>query len=201
MDPVAAEGFRRAADAYERGRPAYPFEAVAWLVEALRIGPDTTVVDVGAGTGKFTAQLVPTGATTIAVEPIDAMRATLAAHLPTVVALSGAARSASARDGPRPTRSWRLRRSTGSASPWPSPSSIGSSAPAAVSASSGTNATQALTGPENLTRLSSRIGVKDPTRDRSGTSSSVICSGPPNTLTSATNSSSTLRRSVIGWRR
>jgi SAM-dependent methyltransferase len=91
MDPVAAEGFRRAADAYERGRPAYPLEAVAWLVQALRIGPETTVVDVGAGTGKFTAQLVPTGATIIAVEPIDAMRATLTAHLPTVVALSGMA--------------------------------------------------------------------------------------------------------------
>jgi len=61
MDPIAAEGFHRAADAYDRGRPAYPVEAVTWLLEALRIGPETTVVDVGAGTGKFTAQLVPTG--------------------------------------------------------------------------------------------------------------------------------------------
>jgi SAM-dependent methyltransferase len=91
MDPVAAEGFGRAADAYERGRPAYPREAVGWLVEALRIGPGTTVVDVGAGTGKFTAQLVPTGATIIAVEPIDAMRATLTAKLPTVATHPGTA--------------------------------------------------------------------------------------------------------------
>src|SRR5688572_10059329 len=91
MNPVAAEGFRRAADAYHRGRPAYPPEAVAWLVEALRIGPAMTVVDVGAGTGKFTAQLVPTGAAIIAVEPIDAMRAVLAADLPTVTAVPGTA--------------------------------------------------------------------------------------------------------------
>jgi SAM-dependent methyltransferase len=91
MHPVAAEGFQRAANVYDRGRPAYPLEAVAWLVEALRIGPETTVVDVGAGTGKFTAQLVPTGATIIAVEPIDAMRSTLAGQLPAVVALLGTA--------------------------------------------------------------------------------------------------------------
>jgi SAM-dependent methyltransferase len=91
MDPVAADGFGRAVDAYERGRPAYPLEALAWLVAALRIGPKTTVVDVGAGTGKFTAQLIPTGATIVAVEPIDAMRATLTANLPTVVALPGTA--------------------------------------------------------------------------------------------------------------
>jgi SAM-dependent methyltransferase len=91
MHPVAAEGFHRAANVYDRGRPAYPLEAVAWLVEALRIGPEATVVDVGAGTGKFTAQLAPTGATIIAVEPIDAMRSTLSAHLPTVVALAGTA--------------------------------------------------------------------------------------------------------------
>jgi SAM-dependent methyltransferase len=91
MHHVAAEGFKRAANVYDRGRPGYPLEAVTWLVEALRIRPETTVVDVGAGTGKFTAQLVPTEATIIAVEPIDAMRSTLAAHLPTVVALPGTA--------------------------------------------------------------------------------------------------------------
>jgi SAM-dependent methyltransferase len=91
MDPVAVQGFGRSVDAYERGRPAYPLEALAWLLEGLRVGPKTTVVDVGAGTGKFTAQLVPTGATIVAVEPIDAMRATLTAKLPTVTALPGMA--------------------------------------------------------------------------------------------------------------
>jgi SAM-dependent methyltransferase len=91
MHRVAAEGFRLAVDAYERGRPTYPLEAVAWLVAELRIGPETTVVDVGAGTGKFTAQLVPTGATIVAVEPIDAMRAMLKANLPAVTARPGTA--------------------------------------------------------------------------------------------------------------
>ncbi|MGO4752525.1 SAM-dependent methyltransferase, partial [Streptomyces sp. 2MCAF27] len=48
-----AGSFGAAADAYERGRPPYPPEAVAWLVpERARI-----VVDLGAGTGKLTRAL------------------------------------------------------------------------------------------------------------------------------------------------
>jgi SAM-dependent methyltransferase len=91
MDPVAAEGFGRSVAAYERGRPDYPAAAVAWIVDALRIQPGMTIVDVGAGTGTFTAQLVSTGATIIAVEPVDAMRAALIAAVPTVTALAGTA--------------------------------------------------------------------------------------------------------------
>ena len=68
---VASEGFGRSVEAYRRSRPSYPPEAVAWLVTALGIGPERVVVDVGAGTGKLTAQLLPTGATVIAVEPLS----------------------------------------------------------------------------------------------------------------------------------
>src|SRR4051794_19443802 len=49
----AAEGFGRAAAAYERGRPGYPQAALDWMVERLGITPGSTVVDLGAGTGKF----------------------------------------------------------------------------------------------------------------------------------------------------
>jgi len=55
---VAAAGFSDAVD-YEAARPSYPPDAVAWLVEHLRIGPGARVVDLAAGTGKLTRLLAP----------------------------------------------------------------------------------------------------------------------------------------------
>ena len=78
---VAARGFR-SAQAYERARPEYPEAAVAALVTALSLGPGTTVVDLGAGTGKLTRSLVPTGARLVAVEPLAGMRSELARAVP-----------------------------------------------------------------------------------------------------------------------
>jgi SAM-dependent methyltransferase len=84
IDPVAASGFGGQADAYERGRPSYPTEAVEWLVDGLAIGPGRRVLDLGAGTGKLTRMLVASGAQLVAVEPVAAMRAQFAAVLPDV---------------------------------------------------------------------------------------------------------------------
>ncbi|HEY6961967.1 MAG TPA: methyltransferase domain-containing protein [Gaiellaceae bacterium] len=75
VHPVAAAGFASGADVYERARPSYPADAVEWLVERAGIGPGTVVADVGAGTGKLTRLLVPSGARVVAVEPIAEMRA------------------------------------------------------------------------------------------------------------------------------
>jgi SAM-dependent methyltransferase len=71
---VAAKGFGAEAEAYERSRPSYPADAVAWLVEALRISERSLIADVAAGTGKLTRLLMPTGARIIAVEPVAGMR-------------------------------------------------------------------------------------------------------------------------------
>jgi SAM-dependent methyltransferase len=49
------------------------------------------VLDLAAGTGKFTRQLVPLGAELIAVEPVARMRRKLAEVLPGVTALAGTA--------------------------------------------------------------------------------------------------------------
>lgn len=91
VDPVAAAGFGRAADAYERARPSYPAEAVDVLVEALAIGSGTTVLDLAAGTGKLTRLLAERGADLVAVEPSSAMRAEFAAVLPGVAVHEGTA--------------------------------------------------------------------------------------------------------------
>jgi SAM-dependent methyltransferase len=84
---VRARSFGAAADAYERARPTYPEAAVEWLL------PDgaKTVLDLGAGTGKLTRSLAARGLEVIAVEPLAAMRANLAAALPEVRALAGTA--------------------------------------------------------------------------------------------------------------
>lgn len=90
---AAAQGFSTQADTYARGRPDYPPALAGWLRDTLALAPGKTVVDLGAGTGKFTRLLVPTGAAVIAVEPVAQMRAQLSARLPGVTVYEGTAES------------------------------------------------------------------------------------------------------------
>jgi len=95
----ASRGFQRGADAYERGRPSYPREALDWLRQRLDLRPGRTVLDVGAGTGKLTRELVATGATVLAVEPVPAMRGVLEQVVPEARPLEGTAEALPVDDG------------------------------------------------------------------------------------------------------
>ena len=88
---TAARGFSAAADAYERGRPDYPADAVAMIVEQLDLRPGRTVLELGAGTGKLTRLLVPSGARVLALEPVAEMRERLAATTPSAELVEGTA--------------------------------------------------------------------------------------------------------------
>jgi SAM-dependent methyltransferase len=69
---AVADGYGRAAATYARARPSYPDAAVEWLLTEL--AHPSRVVEVGAGTGKFTAQLIEREIAVLAVEPVPAMR-------------------------------------------------------------------------------------------------------------------------------
>jgi SAM-dependent methyltransferase len=94
----AARGFALAPEAYERGRPTYPPEAIERLVEELGIGPESRVLDLAAGTGKLTRLLAGTEARIVAVEPVDAMRRRLERTVPEADARAGTAEAIPLRD-------------------------------------------------------------------------------------------------------
>jgi ubiquinone/menaquinone biosynthesis C-methylase UbiE len=95
----ASIGFQRAADAYERGRPDYPSAAVEHLVKTLDIALGSHVVELGAGTGKFTRTLVSTGAEITAVEPVEGMRRKLSELMPGIRIVDGTAEAIPLADG------------------------------------------------------------------------------------------------------
>ncbi|MGP6429739.1 MULTISPECIES: class I SAM-dependent methyltransferase [unclassified Pseudomonas] len=88
---AAASGYKTAADTYVKGRPDYPPAVSEWLTGTLGLDGHKTVIDLGAGTGKFTGRLVATGAQVIAVEPVAQMLEKLSLAWPQVLAVSGTA--------------------------------------------------------------------------------------------------------------
>jgi ubiquinone/menaquinone biosynthesis C-methylase UbiE len=81
--------FGDVASMYERFRPGPPSAAIQWML------PDsaTSVVDLGAGTGLMTKDLLGRVDRVIAIEPDDRMRAILSSNLPEVTALRGTGES------------------------------------------------------------------------------------------------------------
>ncbi len=75
-----ARSFGSVADAYDRGRPSYPRDAAVWLTSAEPLA----VLELGAGTGKLTEQLVSLGHDVHATDPDPAMLEILKSRLPGV---------------------------------------------------------------------------------------------------------------------
>jgi SAM-dependent methyltransferase len=92
-------GFEAAVERYERGRPSYPDDAVSFLVRAVGIGRGRDVVELGAGTGKFTELIAATGARIVAVEPVAGMRESLVRACPSVEVMDGTAEQIPLPDG------------------------------------------------------------------------------------------------------
>lgn len=93
-DREKSTSFGQAASAYESGRPGYPAEAVAWLLDPVREpGRALRVADVGAGTGKLTRTVVELGADVIAIDPDADMLATLRENVRGVPTFAGTAES------------------------------------------------------------------------------------------------------------
>ena len=88
---AASDGYTQGAQTYAQGRPGFPPESLIWLTRDLQLGAGKLVVELGAGTGKFTQLLARTGAEVLAVEPVVAMLGQLAADLPAVNTLRASA--------------------------------------------------------------------------------------------------------------
>lgn len=91
LSRTASDGFSKGADLYQRARPSYPVEALLWLGETLGLRAGKRVLEVGAGTGKFTRILLETGAEVTGLEPVEAMRRHLQHALPRVRVINGLA--------------------------------------------------------------------------------------------------------------
>jgi SAM-dependent methyltransferase len=86
-----ASSFGQRAAEYDRSRPEYPSEGIDLVAARLGLGPDSEVLDLGAGTGKLTRPLVERFARVTAVEPDPSMRALLSQATDCYLALEGRA--------------------------------------------------------------------------------------------------------------
>lgn len=91
VDARAEAAWGTDAAGYERARPGWPPPAVAWLWERLGLGADAEVLDLAAGTGKLTRDLLPRAGRVVALEPLAAMREELVCAAPEAEIRSGVA--------------------------------------------------------------------------------------------------------------
>lgn len=93
------ENFTGKAEAYAKGRPGYPNEAIEAICRMVQ--SDEVFADIGAGTGKFTVELAKRGYSVFAVEPNADMRRQLAITLqsyPNAMIVAGGAETTTLTD-------------------------------------------------------------------------------------------------------
>lgn len=89
----ATRGFERSTLSYDRGRPEYPPEAATHLLDRTCVTSESRVLELGAGTGKFTRFLAARTPHLVASDPSPAMRKALAEKFPDVHCLAAQAES------------------------------------------------------------------------------------------------------------
>uniref|UniRef100_A0A6B2LD70 Methyltransferase type 11 domain-containing protein n=1 Tax=Arcella intermedia TaxID=1963864 RepID=A0A6B2LD70_9EUKA len=86
MHAWVSDGYTKESVVYDKVRPSYPDAALQWIVEKVKLchpDPSPTILDLAAGTGKFTRCLLnhlPKDVKLIAIEPVDNMRKILQDH-------------------------------------------------------------------------------------------------------------------------
>lgn len=87
LHPTAQKGFSSVAELYQQVRPSYPAEIVQWLKHDLQLTAESSVVDLGSGTGKFLDYLKQVTSHITAIEPVTEMLEQLKIVHPEVHAL------------------------------------------------------------------------------------------------------------------
>lgn len=83
--------FETDTQAYDRGRPDYPQKVIDFLSLTFPILPNSTTLELGVGTGKFTKLLLEAGVKVVAMEPLPEMRKKFATNFPSIDVIDGTA--------------------------------------------------------------------------------------------------------------
>lgn len=87
----ATRGFERSTRAYDRGRPEYLPQAAEEILDRTLVHSSSRVLELGAGTGKFTRLLANRTSHVVASDPSPAMRRALREKTPQVRCLAAQA--------------------------------------------------------------------------------------------------------------
>lgn len=91
LHSAVEKGFSRSAELYDRARSGYPPRVVERLFKHLGVQDQSRVLELAAGTGKFTGHLAGKTPNLVVVEPMHEMRTVLQNRFPSVPVLDAIA--------------------------------------------------------------------------------------------------------------